>query len=118
MESKIHNTPQNKPQNTAKNQWDVIVIGSGMGGMACAAALAKFGRKVLVLEQHYVPGGFTHTFTRKGYRWDVGVHCIGQMGPNDLPGKLLGWLSNNQIEMKSMGSIYETFHFPDGFKFT
>ena len=42
--------------------WDYIVIGSGMGGMVCAAMLARMGRRVLVLEQHYVPGGFTHTF--------------------------------------------------------
>ena len=46
--------------------WDVI--GSGMGGMVCAALLAKTGKRVLVLEQHYVPGGFTHTFSRKGMR--------------------------------------------------
>lgn len=49
-------------------RWDVIVIGSGMGGMACAAALAKQGRRVLVLEQHYVPGGFTHMYARKGFQ--------------------------------------------------
>src|SRR5690606_10794606 len=57
--------------------WDTVVIGSGMGGMTTAALLAKLGEKVLVLEQHYVPGGFTHTFTRKGYTWDVGVHAVG-----------------------------------------
>ncbi|MCG8459409.1 MAG: NAD(P)-binding protein, partial [Holophagales bacterium] len=39
--------------------WDVIVIGSGMGGMTSAALLSELGRRVLVLEQHYVPGGFT-----------------------------------------------------------
>ena len=44
-------------------QFDVIVIGSGIGGLVTAALLAKAGKKVLVLEQHYVAGGFTHTFT-------------------------------------------------------
>jgi hypothetical protein len=67
--------------------YDVIVIGSGMGGMACATALAKQGRKVLVLEQHYVPGGFTHMYARKGFVWDAGVHAIGEMLPNEVPGK-------------------------------
>ena len=81
-------------------QWDAIVIGSGIGGMACAAALAKFGRKVLVLEQHYVPGGFTHTFSRKGYTWDVGVHCLGQMTEREIPGRLIRWLSDGKVEMK------------------
>ena len=45
--------------------WDYLVLGSGMGGMTAAAMLAEQGKRVLVLEQHYVPGGFTHTFRRK-----------------------------------------------------
>lgn len=102
---------------TNKN-WDVIVIGSGMGGMACAAALSKYGRRVLLIEQHYVAGGFTHTFSRKGFTWDVGVHCIGEMGEKDLPGKILRWLSDDGIKMQSLGKIYETFHFPGDFTIT
>ena len=98
--------------------WDAIVIGSGMGGMACAAALAKYQQKVLVLEQHYVPGGYTHTFSRKGFVWDVGVHCLGEMGPREIPGQLVRWLSDGEIKMNSMGPIYETFHFPESFKIT
>ncbi|MBT3983322.1 MAG: NAD(P)-binding protein, partial [Bacteriovoracaceae bacterium] len=61
---------------SGETHFDAIVIGSGMGGMCCATALAKYGKKVLVLEQHYLPGGYTHMFTRKGYSWDVGVHAI------------------------------------------
>lgn len=106
-----------RPLGKRKTQgpWDVIIIGSGMGGMACGAALAKFGKRVLILEQHYVAGGFTHTFNRKGFSWDVGVHCIGEMGPRDLPGRILGWLTDGSLEWASMGKVYETFHFPDGF---
>lgn len=103
------------PSKRSGGPWDVIVVGSGMGGMACAAALSKMGKRVLVLEQHYVPGGFTHTFQRKGFSWDVGVHCVGEMGPKEMPGKLLRWLSNGGIEWAPMGSVYETFHFPDEF---
>ncbi len=40
--------------------------------MTTAAVLATLGHRALVLEQHYVPGGFTHAFRRKGYTWDVG----------------------------------------------
>ena len=48
-----------------KTTYDTIIIGSGMGGLTTAAILAKAGKKVLVLEKHYVIGGFTHTFKRK-----------------------------------------------------
>ncbi len=45
---------------------DAIVIGSGMGGLCSAAMLAKMGKRVLVLEQHYIAGGCTHVFDDKG----------------------------------------------------
>ncbi len=61
------------------NDFDVVVIGSGMGGLATAALLARTERRrVLVLERHWRAGGFTHTFSRPGgWRWDVGVHYVG-----------------------------------------
>lgn len=62
----------------AEAHYDVIVIGSGIGGLACAALLSKLGRKVCVLEQHYTAGGFTHSYESQGYEWDVGVHYIGE----------------------------------------
>ena len=49
-------------QDTDGNHWDAIVIGSGMGGMTSAAALAKMGHKVLLLEQYKTLGGLTHSF--------------------------------------------------------
>ena len=61
-------------------EYDAIVIGSGIGGLAAAAMLGRHGgRRVLVLERHTIAGGFTHTFSRKGWEWDVGVHYIGQV---------------------------------------
>lgn len=51
---------------------DAIVIGSGIGGLAVAAALAKAGKRVLVLEQHDQAGGCCHTFQEKGFEFDVG----------------------------------------------
>ena len=96
--------------------WDSIVIGSGMGGMTSAALLAKLGHRVLVLEQHYVPGGFTHTFRRRGYTWDVGVHLVGEVTPHALPGRLLNALTDGGLRWEPVGELYDTFNFPDGFE--
>ena len=96
--------------------WDYIVIGSGMGGMTTAAMLAKLKKRVLVLEQHYVPGGFTHMFSRKGYTWDVGVHAVGEVTTHSLTGRLLDKLTDGKLEWASLGEVCDAFYWPDGFR--
>ncbi|HSQ64387.1 MAG TPA: NAD(P)/FAD-dependent oxidoreductase [Polyangiaceae bacterium] len=59
--------------------WDTIVVGSGIAGMCAAVALARNGQRVLVLEQHYLPGGWTQSFTLDQYRFSPGVHYIGDL---------------------------------------
>jgi hypothetical protein len=71
-----------KPQKIkGDEEFDTIIIGSGIGGLCTASLLAQQGQKVLVLEQHYVAGGACHCFTTKGYRFATGIHYVGDMGP-------------------------------------
>ena len=63
----------------SNEKFDSIIIGSGIGGLCAAALLGIKGKRVLVLEKHFKIGGWTHTFKRKDYEWDVGIHYIGQV---------------------------------------
>ncbi len=101
--------------NPSTNEFDVIVIGSGMGGMTTATALSRLDHKVLLLEQAQVIGGLTHTFTREGFSWDVGLHYCGIFGHDQFAGRILDWLSGGAIEFHSLGTVYDTLHFPEGF---
>ena len=67
------------------------------------------------MEQHYVAGGLTQTFHRSGFRWDVGVHYLGEMGPEGEAHGILDWLAGGGIKFASLGAVYDTIHFPGDF---
>ncbi|MCK0107674.1 NAD(P)/FAD-dependent oxidoreductase [Flavobacteriaceae bacterium S0825] len=97
-----------KQNPTLEEKYDTIIIGSGMGSLTCGAILAKEGQKVLVLEQHYTAGGFTHVFKRKGYEWDVGIHYIGEVGrPKSAVKKLFDYITNAELKWADMGDVYD-----------
>jgi phytoene dehydrogenase-like protein len=66
------------------SDFDAIVIGSGAGGLTAGIALARAGQRVLVCEQHEVAGGWLHSFTLDGHRFNTGVHYIGELGPGEM----------------------------------
>jgi phytoene desaturase len=68
-------------EEAARDAYDAIVVGAGLGGLTAAALLARAGRSVLVLERHDRPGGYAHAFRRRGYRFDSAVHVVGGCEP-------------------------------------
>ncbi len=91
------------------DRWDAIVIGSGIGGLSVAASMAKLAdKRVLVLERHYTAGGFTHTFRRPGYEWDVGVHYIGDVSdPRGSARRIFDFITDGDLEWADMGDVYD-----------
>ncbi len=96
------------------NHYDIIVIGSGIGALTVAGIMAKVNRKkVLVLERHSKIGGYTHSFSRKKYKWDVGLHYVGRTFENKLPGKIFKFITNNLLKWQRISEPFETFIYPD-----
>jgi all-trans-retinol 13,14-reductase len=92
-------------------QWDAIVIGSGIGGLTAAVLLGMHGgKRVLVLERHYEAGGFTHTFHRPGYEWDVGLHYIGQMqDQSSQERRAFDHVTGGKVQWSAMPDVYDRF---------
>lgn len=68
--------------------YDVIVIGGGLGGLTAGAKLAKADKKVLLVEQHNIPGGCATTFKRKDFWFEVGLHEMDGLHPRDMKTKI------------------------------
>lgn len=72
-----------------RDSYDVVVVGSGVGGLVCAGFLARAGRSVLVLDHHYLPGGYCTAFPRKRFVFDAAVHHIGACGRFGIVGRIV-----------------------------
>jgi len=99
--------------NRLAEKYDAVVIGSGMGGLTTAAMLSDLGWKVCVLEQHYTAGGYTHSYERNGYEWDVGVHYIGDVGTKTRTRRMFDYLSDGKLEWAPMDEEYDRFYVGD-----
>ena len=97
-------------------RYDAVIIGAGVGGLVCANLLARSGLQVLLVEQHYMVGGYCSTFKRKGFVFDAATHFYPLLGnPATLTGKLLVDLGVNTSWIK-MDPV-DQFHLPDHTKF-
>ncbi len=99
---------------TKFSHYDVIVIGSGIGGLVTATQLVAKGAKVLVLESYLIPGGSAGYFTREDYVFDVGASMIfgfGEQGTTNLLTKALDAVGQTLPTIPDPVQIH--YHLPD-----
>ncbi|OHD07066.1 MAG: hypothetical protein A2086_05150 [Spirochaetes bacterium GWD1_27_9] len=73
-------------------KYDYIIIGGGLGGLCSGIILAKENKKVLILEQHTKPGGYLHSFYRKGHRFETGFHFAPELNNEQILSMYWGYL--------------------------
>lgn len=97
-----------------ETNYDVIVIGSGMSGLATASLLAQYNKKrVLLLERHWTVGGFLHSFKRKGHEWDPGFHYIGEMRDGMQTRSCMDLVTDSRVQWQQLHEEFEHFIFPE-----
>ncbi|NEO31781.1 MAG: carotene isomerase [Symploca sp. SIO3C6] len=106
----------NKPDSVRETSvFDVIVIGSGIGGLVTATQLAAKGAKVLVLERYLIPGGSAGYFEREGYRFDVGASMIFGFGTEGTTNLLTRALEAVNVSLETIADPVQIhYHLPRG----
>lgn len=96
---------------------DVAIIGAGLGGLSAGAYLAQSGYRVAILDAHYVAGGCATQFQRRGndgmYRFDVGLHYIGDCGPDGAIPTVLREVGGHVDFIPLDPDGFDEFVFPD-----
>lgn len=102
-------------------KFNTIIIGGGLGGLTAGATLTKVGKKVLLLEQHYIPGGCATTFKRKDFVMEVGLHEMDGLFEKDAKVQIFDLLEVNKfVEFKQVPELFNVklknaeFTFPHG----
>lgn len=104
--------PVGSRTNTDDNEFDAIIIGSGLGGLSCAAAFARQSFKPLVLEQHTKPGGYATTFERRGFVFDVSLHSTVVAERDGVRNLIYGFPEITEVEFVPHPDVYRVI-FPE-----
>ncbi len=95
------------------NKTDIAIIGSGLGGMICALELQRHGFDVCIFEKSTKPGGYAHSFKRKGFTFDVSLHHLGGLEKGGLTYEILKPLGVlDKLEFEKRETLF-TSHFPN-----
>src|SRR3990172_5153689 len=92
---------------------DAVVVGSGLGGLTAAAYLAALGKRVLDAERDSKVGGCGGVFTMNSYEFDIGLHYIGDCGPDGMIPSVLGPLGIDLTFREMDPDGFDTVIFPD-----
>ena len=105
VEKAIHALGRRHATDRLVDETDIVVIGSGMGGLSCGALLAKYGYSVSVLEAHSIPGGCAHGWSRGDCHFDSGTSLFFGISNRDLDNPLTSVLAllDEDIEMLPYG---------------
>jgi phytoene dehydrogenase-like protein len=79
-------------------QYDYIIIGAGMGGLSAANFLAKYDKRVLVIEKHNIPGGLVTSFPRKDVHFDLGIHGLYELKEGQAIPQFMEFWDAPQVE--------------------
>jgi phytoene dehydrogenase-like protein len=105
--------PVAQAADSRRDEFDAVIIGSGLGGLSCAAAFARQGFKPLVLEQHDKPGGYATAFSRPGgFVFDVSLHSTTVGERNGIHNLIPGFPEIADIEFVPHPHLYRAI-FPD-----
>jgi phytoene dehydrogenase-like protein len=92
-------------------KYDAIIIGAGLGGLIVGAKLSKSEKKVLLVEQHSIPGGCATTFKRKDFWFEVGLHEMDGLHPRDMKTKIFRDLDVfNNVDFLRVPEFYKFVH--------
>lgn len=84
---------------------DVLIIGSGIGGISIAIILAKLGYQVTIIEKNRLPGGLMRSYTRKGIECPVGVHYLGSLDNGQILRRFFDYMGvTSEIPVERMGT--------------
>lgn len=105
--------PRARAADTRPDHFDAVIIGSGLGGLSCAAAFARQGFKALVLEQHDKPGGYATAFKRPGgFVFDVSLHSTTVGERQGIHNLIPGFPEIQDVEFVPHPRLYRAI-FPD-----